>query len=107
MFAELRLNNQGIIKLVTGGLKNAPDLKEVKSVFETPVSAQIDGGHHSGMVVVAKAVDIALEKASKTGISVVGASGYASATGALGYWATRISEKGFVSVVMSQCSGKY
>jgi L-2-hydroxycarboxylate dehydrogenase (NAD+) len=105
LFAELRANNQGIIKLITGALKSSPAEKELNTVFDTPVSAQIDGGHQSGMVVVARAVDLAIEKATKTGISVVGASGYASATGALGYWAKRIAEKGFVAIVMTQCSG--
>lgn len=106
MFAELRLNSQGIIKLVTGALKRSDNEKDITTLFETPVSAQIDGGNQSGMVVVAKAVDMAIEKATKTGISVVGANGYASATGALGYWAKHISQKGYVSIVMSQCPGE-
>ena len=54
---------------------------------------------------VRKAVDIAISKATTTGIAVVGASGYASATGALGFWAKDIAQKGFVGIVLSQCPG--
>ena len=50
-----------------------------------------------------KAVDIAISKATTTGIAVVGASGYASATGALGFWAKDIAQKGFVGTILSQC----
>lgn len=104
LYAELRGNNQGLIKLVSGGLPRNPHQGEARVVFESPVSAKIDGGNQIGMVVVSRAVSIALEKCAKTGIAIVGASGYASATGALGYWAREITSKGFIGIVMSQCS---
>lgn len=103
-FAEIRGNNQGIIKLVTGALAANASAGEIRTVFETPVSAKLDGAHRIGMVVVEKAVDIAIAKAKATGIAVVGCSGYASATGALGMWARRITDHGLIAIVMSQCS---
>jgi L-2-hydroxycarboxylate dehydrogenase (NAD+) len=104
MYAELRNNNQGIVKIVTGALQKNPAQAESKVVFETPVSVKIDGQHEIGMVVVSNAVDIAIEKCSKSSIAIVGASNYASATGALGFWARKITAAGYIGIVMSQCN---
>ena len=104
IFAELRGNNQGLIKLVSGGLNKNIDSKDINLLMESPVSCKIDGGQRIGMVVVAHATSIAIEKAKKNGIAVVGCSNYASATGALGYWARKITDAGLVGIVMSQCN---
>lgn len=104
MYAEIRANNQGLIKLVSGALKPNSDSTEVKCVFESPVSAKYDGGQCIGMVVVAEAVDAAIRKAKTSGISIVGCSNYASATGALGVWAKKIADEGLIGIVLSQCS---
>ena len=51
MFAELRSNNQGIIKLIAGALKpNTSQGQEIALVHETPLSAKIDGSQRQGMV---------------------------------------------------------
>jgi len=104
MYAELRGNNQGIIKLVTGGLNYDSSCSEIRCLHETEVSAKIDGGQRIGMVVVSESVKKAIDKAKVSGISIVGCSNYASATGALGYWAKQITNAGFIGIVMSQCN---
>jgi L-2-hydroxycarboxylate dehydrogenase (NAD+) len=104
IFAELRGNNQGLIKLVSGGLNKNFESKEINNLLESPVSCKIDGGQRIGMVVVAHATSIAIDKAKKSGIAVVGCSNYASATGALGYWARKITDAGLIGIVMSQCN---
>ena len=53
---------------------------------------------------VHEAVEIAISKARTNGISIVGCSNYASATGALGAWANQITSHGFIGIVMSQCN---
>jgi L-2-hydroxycarboxylate dehydrogenase (NAD+) len=103
MYAELRGNNQGIVKLVAGALRPDPQATEIRTVFESPVSAKIDGGQRIGMCVVHNAVDVAINKANTTGIAVVGCSNYSSATGALGVWARKIARSGHIAIVMSQC----
>ena len=55
-----------------------------------------------GMVVVHEAVELAINKARSNGISIVGCSNYASATGALGAWASQITSHGYIGIVMSQ-----
>ena len=103
LYAELRGNNQGIVKILAGALKPNPAATEIKTVFETPVSCQIDGGQQIGMVVVKHCMELAIKKAKVSGICVVGCSNYSSATGALGIWARDMSRQGLISIVMSQC----
>ena len=103
MFAELRNNNQGIVKLLAGALHPNPSASPITTVFESPVSCKLDGGQQIGMVVVKRATDIAVQKAKTCGVAVVGCSNYASATGALGVWARAIASQGLVGIVMSQC----
>lgn len=56
------------------------------------------------MVVVAEAVELCVAKARASGVAVVGCSGYASPTGALGHWARSIARRGLVGLVLSQCN---
>jgi LDH2 family malate/lactate/ureidoglycolate dehydrogenase len=103
MYAEIRANNQGLIKLVNGSLMPNPLSTEITCAFQSPVSAKIDGGQRIGMAVLSHSVDIAIAKTKISGISVVGCSNYSSATGALGVWAKKITDHGYIGIVMSQC----
>lgn len=103
MHAELRGNNQGLIKLISGALIPSSS-GDIVTVHQTPVSARLNGNHRSGMVVVSSAVDIAINKARACGVSIVGCYNYASATGALGHWASKIAKENLIGVVMSQCN---
>jgi len=105
LYAEKRGNNQGVVKLLTGALKPNPNAlhSQIRAVQLTSVSAVIDGGQKIGMAVLHEAVQVALEKARIIGISVAAATNYSSATGAIGYWARKIADSGFVGIVMSQC----
>ena len=91
----------GLIKLAAGTLAPRPS-GEITITRETGVSAKIDGGQRVGMVIMRKAVDIAVQKAKVSGMSVVGVTNYASATGALGVWGRDIARSGLIGIVMSQ-----
>ena len=104
LYAELRGNNQGLIKLVSGALKPNHAAGEITVVRESKVSAKIDGGNRMGMYVVSRAVDMVIEKTRNHGIGVIAVSGYASTTGALGIWDQKITDAGYVGIVMNQCS---
>jgi LDH2 family malate/lactate/ureidoglycolate dehydrogenase len=67
MYAELRSNNQGIIKLITGGLDLNPHSSIIRRVIDTRVAAKIDGGQRIGMVVLNEGVSAAIEKAKDNG----------------------------------------
>lgn len=104
LYAELRRNNQGIVKLVSGALKPHADQRTMHVVHESPVSAKINGEYNSGMVILRTCTDMAIEKATTSGIGLVGCSNYASATGALGYWANEISRHNFIGNISLNAS---
>jgi L-2-hydroxycarboxylate dehydrogenase (NAD+) len=100
--AQLRGNNQGIIKITTGGLNKHPEESEVKVVHETPVSARIDGGKCLGMAVLAQAIKMAADKAKATGISLVTTSNTPNSTGYLGWYAKQLANNNLIGIVLAQ-----
>lgn len=100
--AQLRGNNQGIIKITTGGLNKHPEESAMKIVHETPVSARIDGAKCLGMSVLAKAIKIAAEKAGTTGISLVTTSNTPNSTGYLGWYAKQLAKEDLIGIVLAQ-----
>lgn len=103
MYAELRGNNQGIVKLITNGLLPSSDQRPTEIVYDTPISSKINGNQNIGMVVVAECVDRAIAKTKLVGVGIVGCSNYSSATGALGHWSKIITENNYIGICMSQC----
>ena len=101
MFAQLRGNNQGVVKLTGGGMAKAENCKEARLEKETESSALIDGGQTHGMLVLRKGVDICIEKAKKNGIATVGTFNTSTSTGCLGYFAHRIAREGLVAILCS------
>ena len=75
----------------------------IRIVKETPVSASIDGGDRIGYVVAHQAAGLAIDKASASGIAIVGAfnTWY---TGMLSYYAEMATERGLVSIIASNAS---
>lgn len=106
LYAQLRGNSQGVVKLIGPGIPRNPDEGEVAVVTETGISALVDGGRKHAMVVVKQAVDIALEKAESQGAAIVGVRGIGTSSGALGYYARRIAERGLVGIVVSGAPSK-
>ena len=67
---------------------------------ETPVSARLDGGDHIGYVVAHRAMQIAIDKASASGIAMVGANN-TWYTGMLSYFAEMAAARELVSMIAS------
>lgn len=102
MYAQLRGNNQGIIKVTTNGIARDPDATPIKITEPVPLSAAIDGGNNHGMIVLDKAAELAIEKCKAHGVGVVGTNHTFTSTGALGYYAKKIGEQGLVGIVLAQ-----
>lgn len=102
MYAQLRGNNQGIIKVTTNGIARDAQAKPIKVTEPVPLSAAIDGGNNHGMIVLDRAAEIAIEKCKKHGVGIVGTNHTFTSTGALGYYAKKIGEQGFVGIVLAQ-----
>lgn len=65
----------------------------------TPLSARIDGHKTVGMVVLAKAAELAVEKCKKSGFGIVGTHNTFTSTGALAYYGDYIARHGFLGFV--------
>lgn len=86
------------VKRIQAGLTNArPNISIVR---ETPSMAILDGDNGLGQVVGVKAVELAIEKADKVGVGVVGVR-RTTHFGCAGYYALKAIEKDMIGVVMS------
>lgn len=106
MYAQLRGNNQGVVKLIGAGMPRDKSAKPISVLRESKLSALLDGGKNSGMVVVSYAMKLAVQKASEHGIGIVGTNNTNSSTGAIGYYASQIAQTGYIGLVFSG-SGEY
>lgn len=104
MYAQLRGNNQNVVKLVGAGMPANPNASEVKVVKDTKLSALLDGAWNQGMVVMTQAMQMAIEKAQEHGFGIVGTCKTNSSTGAIGFYARQIAEKGLIGFVFSGSS---
>jgi LDH2 family malate/lactate/ureidoglycolate dehydrogenase len=102
LYAQLRGNNQGVVKLIGQGMPKSPDAGEIKIVKETALSARIDGNNNQAMIVMDKAVKVAVEKARKGGFAVVGTFNTSTSSGAVGHYASRIAQEGFIGFVFGR-----
>lgn len=101
MYAQLRGNNQGIVKLIGQGIPKSDQAGEIKILKETKLSALLDGNHNMGMIVKKKALEMAIKKAKEHGFGIVGTNNTASSTGALGYYAREIAREGMIGFVFA------
>ncbi len=106
MYAQLRGNNQGVVKLIGAGMPRDKACQPISIVRETKLSALLDGGRNAGMVAVNYAMKLAIQKARDHGIGIVGSNNTNTSTGAIGYYASQIAQAGFVGLVFSG-SGEY
>lgn len=102
MYAQLRGNNQNVIKLLGAGMPANPDAGVVRVIKDRQLSALIDGGWNQGMVVVSRATELTIEKAGAHGFGIVGTRRTNSPTGAIGYFARLLADAGLIGFV---CSG--
>ncbi len=102
LYAQLRGNNQNVIKLLGAGMPADSAAGEVRVVKETKLSALLDGGWNQGMAVVSRATALAIEKAGDHGFGIVGTRRTNSPTGAIGYFARQLADAGLIGFV---CSG--
>ena len=84
MYAQMRGNNQGIIKITTGGVNKTPGEGKPEVEHETSLSAIVNGNNSSGMLTLHKATDMAISKCKAGGFGIVGTNHTPTSTGALG-----------------------
>ncbi len=102
LYAQLRGNNQNVIKLLGAGMPANPQAGTIALEKETKLSALIDGAWNQGMVVMSRATELAIAKARAHGFGIVGSRRTNSPTGAIGYYAREVAQAGLIGFV---CSG--
>lgn len=102
MYAQLRGNNQNVIKLLGAGMPADPAAGEITVVKDSKLSALLDGSWNQGMVVLSRATQLTIDKAQAHGFGIVGTQRTNSPTGAIGYYARWMAEQGLIGFV---CSG--
>lgn len=101
MYAQLRGNNQGVVKLIGAGMPRSNAAQPISIVKDTKLSALVDGGKNTGMVVLSYATDLAIQKAREHGVGIVGTNNTNTSTGAIGYYASRIAQQGCIGLVFA------
>lgn len=101
LYAQLRGNNQGLVKLIGKGYPKHVEAKPFEVVKETKLSARINGHLSPAMVVLKKATEVAVSKAKEHGFGLVGVNNTNSSTGAIGYYANEIAKEGFIGFVFA------
>ena len=101
MYAQLRGNNQNVIKLLGPGMPANPKAGTIRIAKDTKLSALVDGGWNQGMVVMSRSCELAIEKAKEHGFGIVGTRKTNSPTGAIGYYARWIADEGLLGFVFS------
>lgn len=102
LYAQLRDNNQGVVKLIDKGIPKDPNAGEIVIEKETPISARINGMRNHAMLVAGKAVEAVKEKAKKNGFAIAGTFNTNTSSGAIGYYASRFAAEGFVGFAFSR-----
>lgn len=98
LYAQLRGNNQGIVKLIGKGIPKRERAASPKIVKETPVSALFDGNETHAMVVMDLVAQTAIGKAKKSGIGIVGNFNTSESSGALGYYVSKVAKEGLIGI---------
>ena len=102
LYAQLRDNNQGIVKLIDKGIPRDSKTGEIITEKETPLSARINGNKNHAMVVMGKAVAIVKEKAAISGFAIAGTFNTNTSSGAIGYYASQLAQTGLIGLVIGR-----
>ena len=101
MYAQMRGNNQGIVKLIGEGMPRNEKAQPPTIEKETPTTAIINANHSMEAIAMEQAVTMVIEKAKEMGIAIVGTHTGDGSSGAIGYWSRRVADAGLVGITMS------
>ena len=101
MYAQLRGNDQGIVKLIGAGIPKNKKSEKPTIEKETPTTAIINANLSMEAIAMELAVEIVVRKAKEMGIAIVGTHTGDGSSGAIGYWSRKIAEEGLIGITMS------
>jgi LDH2 family malate/lactate/ureidoglycolate dehydrogenase len=101
MYAQMRGNNQGIVKLIGEGIPKNEKAQTPIIEKETPTTAIINANFSMEAIAMDQAVNMVIKKAKEMGIAIVGTHTGDGSSGAIGYWSRKIADAGLVGITMS------
>ena len=101
MYAQMRGNDQGIVKLIGKGLPKHANAQPPTIEIETPTTAIINANLSMEAIAMEQAVTMVIAKAKDMGIAIVGTHTGDGSSGAIGYWSRRIAEADLIGITMS------
>jgi LDH2 family malate/lactate/ureidoglycolate dehydrogenase len=101
MYAQLRGNDQGIVKLIGKGIPKNDKAQTPTVEKETSTTAIINANLSMEAVALEHAVNMVIEKTKKMGIAIVGTHTGDGSSGAMGYWSRKIADAGLIGIAMS------
>ena len=101
MYAQMRGNDQGIVKLIGAGMPKNKEAKKPTVEKETPTTAIIDANLSMEALAMEEAVNLVIKKAAEMGIAIVGTHRGDGSSGAVGYWSRKVADAGFIGLTMS------
>ena len=101
MYAQMRGNDQGIVKLIGEGIPKNKNAQTPTIEKETPTTAIINANLSMEAIAMELAVMMAIKKAREMGIAIVGTHTGDGSSGAIGYWSRKIADAGLVGITMS------
>ena len=101
LYAELRGSTQGLVKIKERTVVPDGAIKPMKIENKSVAVSNIHANGQLGMVVLTKAVQLAIAAAQKSGISLVGTTGTSTSTGAIGYYAEVVARSGLIGLVFA------
>lgn len=101
IYAQLRGNNQGIVKLIGKGMPRHERAQPPTIEKETPTTAILNANLSMEAVALDQAVSMVVAKAKEMGIAIVGTHTGDGSSGAMGYWSRMIADAGLIGISMS------
>ena len=101
MYAQMRGNNQGIVKLIGEGMPRHQKAQTPTIEKETPTTAIIHANLSMEAIAMELAVAMVIRKAKEMGIAIVGTHTGDGSSGAMGYWSRTIADSGLIGISMS------
>lgn len=100
LYAELRDNSQGLVKIAEGVVTPVPGAGDIEIIKTAPASLTINANQNIGMVVAHRAAREVSALAKTTGVAVAGSRNVSTSTGAIGYYAEMMAREGLIGIVM-------
>lgn len=97
LYAEMRGNNQGIVKIATGGVPPASEVEKFEVITENKCGVLLSGGH--SMATTVKAADRAVALAQQHGVGIACVNHTHTSSGSIGYFVRRISKAGYIGFI--------